>query len=140
MKEKSPVIVRNFEQCDRLNVVTLIEESGLADGRPSGYLQGVIDKRKIFIAESDGSVVGTVFVDGPKKHRNADINYVAVHEDYRRLGIGKILVSHAERILKSMNIKAINLLAHDAKPELINFYGNLGFVLVTPDGEMVKRL
>lgn len=140
MKEIPPVTIRDFKQGDRLDVVTLVEENGLVNGHAAGYLQGVIDRRKIFVADSNGSVVGTVVVDGPKKHNTADINYVAVHENFRRLGIGKILVSHAEKILRSMNIKAINLLAHDAKPDLISFYGNLGFVLVTSEGEMVKKL
>lgn len=140
MQERPSVTIRKFDQKDRLDVVTLVEENGLVDGRAAGYLQGVIDKRKILVADSNGLVVGTVIINGPKKHHMADISYVAVNENFRRFGIGKILVNHAEKILRSMNVRAINLLAHEARPELINFYSNLGFVLVTPEGEMVKRL
>ena len=47
-----------------------------------------------------------------------------VHEDYRKRGVGTLLVKHAIRYLKSRNVETIGLYAY---PWLLRFYGDLGF-------------
>lgn len=138
--ERPKVIIRKHKDSERLDVVTLVEENKLVDGHVPGYIQGILDKRNVLVAEAEGQVIGTIIIDGPKRNQESDINFVAVHENFRNLGIGKSLVAHAEKILQELNSKKIRLLAHEAKPELINFYRELGFQLVTSDGLMHKKL
>ena len=140
MTERADITIRKYQNSDRHNVISLIEDSSLTRGHAAGFLLGILERRKILIADTGGNVVGTVIIDGPNKNQQSDIDYVVVHENFRRMGIGKILVTHAEQILRHMGVKKINLIAHQAKPHLINFYQNLGFVLVNADGSMKKKL
>lgn len=47
-----------------------------------------------------------------------------VHEDHRERGAGTLLLKHAIDYLKSKNVETIGLYAY---PQLLRFYGNLGF-------------
>ena len=47
-----------------------------------------------------------------------------VKEKYRGKGVGSILVKHAVNYLQSKGVKTVGLYAY---PNLVNFYGNLGF-------------
>ena len=49
-----------------------------------------------------------------------------VKEKYRNMGVGSLLVQHALNYLKSRGVQTIGLYAY---PNLIHFYGNLGFNL-----------
>lgn len=140
MTERPEITIRHNEDQDRFAVVSLIEDNGLAKNRPDGYVQGKIDQRKIYVAETEGNVVGAIVIDGPHKHGAPRINYIAVDENYRGLGIGRSLILQAEKVLRRMGATRVRLKAQDAKPGLVSFYQGLGFQLVEADGEMQKRL
>lgn len=70
-------------------------------------------------------VVGTCMA-GYEGHRGW-INYLAVHPDYRRLGIATIMMKAAEDKLRKMGCPKINVQIRISNQEVIKFYESIGF-------------
>jgi ribosomal protein S18 acetylase RimI-like enzyme len=76
-----------------------------------------------FIAEAHGKRAGHVFTVGYGKL--GWIGLLIVKADYRRMGVGRLLMEKAEDYLFSLGVKTIKL---EAVPEISNLYRTLGFV------------
>jgi ribosomal protein S18 acetylase RimI-like enzyme len=78
-----------------------------------------------FVAELDGRVVGTVMA-GYDGHRGWMYS-LAVDMAFRRHGIGKRLVAHAEAALTARGCPKVNLQVLSAKEDIRAFYEALGY-------------
>jgi ribosomal protein S18 acetylase RimI-like enzyme len=78
-----------------------------------------------FVAEVDGRVVGTV-MSGYDGHRGWMYS-LAVDTAYRRHGIGKRLVAHAEAALTARGCPKVNLQVLSLKEDIRAFYEALGY-------------
>lgn len=79
----------------------------------------------LFLAFRDNKIVGTI-MGGYDGHRGW-LYSVAVHTDYRKLGIGSMLVKHAEQALESLGCMKINLQIMDGNEAVSAFYESLGY-------------
>ena len=77
------------------------------------------------VAEQAGRIVGSVMV-GYEGHRGW-INYLAVEPALQRGGLGRRLMSEAERILRAAGCPKINLQVRRTNAGIIAFYERLGF-------------
>ena len=77
------------------------------------------------LAEQEGCIVGSVMA-GYEGHRGW-INYLAVHPDYRRAGLGRQLMAAAEKRLLSLGCPKINLQVRTSNAAAIGFYQSIGF-------------
>jgi len=77
------------------------------------------------IGESDGKVVAAVMAafDG---HRGW-LNYLGVDPDLQRCGYGRLLVAHAEALLKAKGCPKVNLQVRSTNTAVIAFYESLGY-------------
>jgi ribosomal protein S18 acetylase RimI-like enzyme len=73
----------------------------------------------------DGKIVATVMA-GYEGHRGW-LNYVGVAPKYRRLGLGRLIVSEAEKLLRSVGCPTIHLRIRATSPEAVKFYERLGY-------------
>lgn len=91
------------------------------------------------VGERDGTVVGTVMA-GYEGHRGW-INYLAVAPDHRRMGIGRVLMAEAERLLREAGCPKINLQVRTSNAEVIAFYRQLGYAVddVVSLGKRLER-
>ena len=93
----------------------------------------VIDKKLavrddlFFLALAEGAVVGTVLA-GYDGHRGW-LYSVAVHPSHRHRGLGRALVSHAERALVDRGCVKINLQIIAGNASVTAFYETLGFAV-----------
>jgi ribosomal protein S18 acetylase RimI-like enzyme len=79
--------------------VELVEER-LTKGKSSGYY--------FIFAEADGKTVGyTCFGNIPCTLHSFDLYWIAVHNDYRSHGLGKILMDKTEEAIRLMGGKGI---------------------------------
>lgn len=79
-----------------------------------------------FTAESDEKkVVGTIMA-GYDGHRGW-IYSMAVDPDYRKKGIGSLLLKHAENELKKLDCPKINLQVLPSNKEVVDFYKKNGY-------------
>jgi ribosomal protein S18 acetylase RimI-like enzyme len=98
---------------------------------PEMFLVGEID--------GDGRIIASVMV-GYEGHRGA-INYLAVDPDYRRRGLGRMLIDEAERLLKQVGCPKINLFVRSSNASVIAFYESLGYAIMTNEAiGLGKRL
>ncbi|HZQ48353.1 MAG TPA: GNAT family acetyltransferase [Verrucomicrobiae bacterium] len=86
-----------------------------------------VDDQLFFVAVADDAVVGTIMA-GYDGHRGW-IYSVAVSPAHRRRGIGRELVSHAERALISQGCVKINLQILEENGSVSAFYASLGYAI-----------
>lgn len=90
-----------------------------------------------FVAKLGGAIVGTTMA-GYDGHRGW-LYSVAVDPARRRLGIGRLLLRHAERSLIELGALKINLQVRATNAEVIAFYERCGYA-VEPIASMGKRI
>lgn len=83
--------------------------------QPDLFLVGVIGKK----------IVASVMA-GYDGHRGW-LNYLAVAPDRQRAGLGRQMLSEAERRLRALGCPKINLMVRRSNAGVLAFYGKLGF-------------
>jgi predicted N-acetyltransferase YhbS len=100
-----------------------------------------IEAKEVFIALIDNVPVGTIrvqlFPDG-----TALISRFGVRLDYHNIGIGKALMSLADKLLKSRGVKRVSLYTASKYRDLVRFYYGRGFYIdsTTKDRGYVRAL
>jgi len=89
------------------------------------------------VAVGKNTIIGSCMA-GYEGHRGW-INYLAVAPEYRRHGIGRQLMQHAEKQLKAAGCPKINLQIRETNTAVIRFYRQVGYVQ-DPVVSMSKRL
>lgn len=79
-----------------------------------------------FVAEEEGKIVGVILSghDG----RRGFIYHTIVHQDYRRYGIGKSLVTYALKALEQEGIHKVALVAFKRNEVANAFWEKMGFI------------
>jgi len=83
------------------------------------------DPDLFLVAEADGKVIGTVI--GGFDGRRGLIYHLAVEADYRKQGIGGLLMEEVERRLKAKGCIRCYLMVADDNRNAMGFYENLGW-------------
>ena len=84
-----------------------------------------VQRELFFVAVEAGQVVGTI-MGGYDGHRGWMYS-LAVDSQFRRHGIGRILVQHLERALADRGCLKINLQVQAGNSEVTSFYERLGY-------------
>jgi ribosomal protein S18 acetylase RimI-like enzyme len=84
--------------------------------RPDTFLVGEVDSR----------VVATIMI-GYDGHRGW-INYLAVDPDHQQRGLGRLLMTEAERLLRAEGCPKINLQVRKTNTAAVEFYRRIGFI------------
>ena len=125
------VQIRTAQESDTDEIISLREVCGLEhpnnDSLASIRLKLHFQKDLFLVAELQGAVVGTVMA-GYEGHRGW-INYLAVHPDSRRTGIGRDLMGAAEQKLRDLCCPKINLQVRETNTQVIQFYEQLGYAI-----------
>jgi ribosomal protein S18 acetylase RimI-like enzyme len=87
----------------------------------------LVDASGLLVVEEDGRLIGAVMV-GYDGHRGW-INYLAVHPDHRRRGLGRLLMASAEQRLAELGSPKVNLQVRAANHEAVAFYTRIGYAV-----------
>lgn len=123
------LVIRPFRESDRSAVTALWSECGLI--RPVNDPQRDIDRKlssdpeHFVVGEVDGVVVASLMF-GYEGHRGW-LNYLAVKPKFQRIGLGRSLVSHAERELAALGCAKVNLQIRETNAGVVEFYRRLGY-------------
>jgi len=85
------------------------------------------DKDRIWLAETNGQIIGSIAIVGHSKV-DAQIRWFLVHPDYRGLGIGKELLKEALQFCKERKYKTIFLWTTSELIEAGHLYTRFGFL------------
>ncbi len=123
------ISVRPFHKRDEEAVVRLWKECGLVvpwnDPRKDIRRKMSVQPDMFLVGSSGDRVVATVMA-GYEGHRGW-INYLAVHPDLMRRGIGRLMMERAEHLLKDAGCPKVNLQVRSANQQVIDFYRNMGY-------------
>jgi ribosomal protein S18 acetylase RimI-like enzyme len=124
-------VCRPFQPADRESLVALWDLCHLT--RPWNDPHLDIDQKlardaeNLLILEEASLVIGSVMV-GYDGHRGW-INYLAVHPDHRRGGLGRLLMAAAEQRLRQQGCPKVNLQVRSDNPSAVHFYRRLGYAV-----------
>jgi ribosomal protein S18 acetylase RimI-like enzyme len=123
------LVIRSFDHGDEDAVISLWEAADLTrpwnDPRKDIARKMTIQPESFLVAVLDGEVVGSVMA-GYDGHRGW-INYLAVTPSSRRAGVGRALMSEAERMLREAGCPKINLQVRGTNDSAVGFYEALGY-------------
>lgn len=121
--------IRPFDPGDEASVVQLWRNCGLVVpwNNPHRDIQRKLNVQPemFLIACSDGRVIATVMA-GYDGHRGW-INYLAVHPDHQKRGVGRRMMEEAETRLRAAGCPKINLQVRSGNAAVIEFYRTIGF-------------
>ncbi len=83
------------------------------------------DAENLLVLDDDGRLIGSVMV-GYEGHRGW-VNYLAVHPDRRRQGLGRLLMDAAERRLRDLGCPKVNLQVRTSNEAAKDFYRRIGY-------------
>lgn len=90
------------------------------------------DNHAVYVAESDGHVVGWVHVYAACLviiDRQAEIGGLIVDEDYRHCGVGRLLMHKAEEWAREKACRAVYLRSNVVRTDAHAFYEQIGYTL-----------
>ena len=134
--------IRPYEDQDERQVIGLWGEV-LPDSAPhnepvtSLRLKLAVERDLLFVAVSDGAVIGTV-MGGYDGHRGW-VYSVAVRPPERRKGVGTALLRRLEEALAARGCLKVNLQVRASNAGVVAFYERLGYA-VEERVSMGKRL
>ena len=121
--------VRPYKKSDEKQVIQLWTDCGLivAWNNPYRDIQRKlhVQPELFLVGRLAGKIVTTVMA-GYEGHRGW-INYLAVHPEHQRSGIGKRMMDEAEIRLKAAGCPKINLQVRRSNIKVIEFYRKIGF-------------
>jgi ribosomal protein S18 acetylase RimI-like enzyme len=121
--------IRPFEARDETAVVQLWTDCGLVvpwnDPHRDIRRKLEMQPEMFLVACSDGRIIATVMA-GYDGHRGW-INYLAVHPNHQRTGIGRRMMDEAELRLRAKGCPKINLQVRSANSGVIEFYKRIGY-------------
>ena len=122
--------IRPYRMADEQSVITLWTLCDLTrswnDPAKDIARKLTVQPELFIVAEVRDQIVGTVMA-GYEGHRGW-INYLAVHPDHQRRGIGRALMTEAAEKLQAMGCPKINLQVRHSNLDASAFYRALGYL------------
>jgi ribosomal protein S18 acetylase RimI-like enzyme len=84
-----------------------------------------VQPEMFLVVDSDGRIIASVMA-GYDGHRGW-VNYLAVHPDHRRQGIGRRMMEEAESRLRAAGCPKINLQVRTENVAVLEFYKRIGY-------------
>ncbi len=125
------LVLRSYRPGDREALVALWSICELT--RPWNNPHRDIDRKlardgdNLLVLEEDNQLIGSVMV-GYEGHRGW-VNYLAVHPDHQRQGLGRLLMDEAERRLRDLGCAKVNLQVRTSNETARVFYRQIGYTV-----------
>ena len=118
-----------FKEKYRSDVVHLWETCGLTRpwNDPGRDIDRILSDKtgRLFLLREHNKVIGSVMV-GYDGHRGS-VYYLAVHPDFQKKELGRMLMEHSESYLLELGCPKLNLMVRSSNLPVIEFYERLGY-------------
>jgi ribosomal protein S18 acetylase RimI-like enzyme len=123
------MLIRRFDPAEENELIELWRACGLTapqnDPHKDIAAKFAVQSDMFLVGVLGGRLVATVMV-GYDGHRGW-INYLGVHPDYQRLGLGGLIMDYAEAMLRDKGCPKINLQVRKSNLGVVAFYQSQGF-------------
>ncbi len=123
--------IRPFRTSDAPSVISLWERCELLrpwnDPRKDIQRKLRVQPEMFLVGTSGDQIVATVMA-GYEGHRGW-VNYLAVDPEHRHMGLGRAMMTAAERQLEDAGCPKINVQVRGTNPSAIQFYERLGYTV-----------
>jgi hypothetical protein len=104
---------------------TMLERN--SEGR---LFEAHIEEPRVFVAKLDGEQIGWIELGYEKWNNRMRVWEFLVREEFRRKGLGTLLMNHAVRLAKEKGARMLVLETQSCNVPSIDFYLNFGFELI----------
>jgi len=123
--------IRSYRSEDREALVALWSACDLVQPQNNPHRdvdrKAARDPENLLVLEDNGQLIGAVMV-GYEGHRGW-INYLAVHPDRQRQGLGRLLMAEAETRLRGLGCAKVNLQVRRSNESATEFYRRIGYAI-----------
>lgn len=96
----------------------------------SRFYEKFVEEPRVFAAELDSKQVGWIELGYHKWNNRMRVWEILVREEYRKKGIGTLLMEHAVKIAKEKGVRMLVLETQSCNVPAIKFYLKFGFELI----------
>jgi ribosomal protein S18 acetylase RimI-like enzyme len=122
--------IRRYESRDFVDYVSTLEKTTKWKRHAREELKARIEKLtrrdQIWVAEIDYRAIGFMILV-PNKDDSLEVDWLDIHPDFQRMGIGMLLVEKATKIAKTKRLQALSVHTWPTNQEMLNFSFKNGF-------------
>jgi ribosomal protein S18 acetylase RimI-like enzyme len=124
--------IRRYQSRDFVDYVATLEKTTPWKRKAASELKAVLEKLKrgdqVWVAEVNIRCVGFMILT-TNTYRSLEVDWLDVHPDFQRTGIGTLLVNKAAKIAGTRGLQALNIHAHTNNEKMMGFAAKNGFEL-----------
>jgi len=116
--------IRKYADRDFVDYATTLEKTTKWKRKATSMLKAKLEKMKrgeqVWVLEDNGRAVGFMILV-PNADNSLEVDWLDVHPDFQRMGIGSLLVKKAEKIAKAKGKLALSIHTWKSNRQMINF-------------------
>jgi ribosomal protein S18 acetylase RimI-like enzyme len=122
--------IRRYESRDFVDYAATLEKTSTWERKAAAELKARLEKLKrreqVWVAEVGTRGVGFMIVS-PNNDGSLEVDWLDVHPDFQRTGIGALLVEKAAKIAKAKKMKALSVHTWETNQKMLDFSAKNGF-------------
>jgi ribosomal protein S18 acetylase RimI-like enzyme len=122
--------IRRYESRDFVDYAATLEKTSTWERKAAAELKARLEKltrrEQVWVAEVGTRGVGFMIVS-PNNDGSLEVDWLDVHPDFQRTGIGTLLVEKAGKIAKAKKMKALSVHTWETNQKMLDFSAKNGF-------------
>jgi len=122
--------IRKYNPRDFVDYATTLEKTTPWKKKAGTELKARLEKLtrrdQVWVAEVNGRAIGFMILS-PNKDGSLEVDWLDVHPDFQRMGIGTLLVEKAAKVARAKNIMWLSIHTQVTNKEMIGFAAKNGF-------------
>jgi ribosomal protein S18 acetylase RimI-like enzyme len=122
--------IRRYESRDFVDYAATLEKTSTWERKAAAELKARLEKltrrEQVWVAEVGTRGVGFMILS-PNNDGSLEVDWLDVHTDFQRTGIGTLLVEKAAKIAKAKKMKALSVHTWETNQKMLDFSAKNGF-------------
>jgi ribosomal protein S18 acetylase RimI-like enzyme len=122
--------IRRYESRDFVDYAATLEKTSSWERKAAAELKARLEKltrrEQVWVAEVGTRGVGFMIVS-PNNDGSLEVDWLDVHPDFQRTGIGTLLGEKAAKIAKAKKMKALSMHTWETNQKMLDFSAKNGF-------------
>jgi ribosomal protein S18 acetylase RimI-like enzyme len=122
--------IRRYESRDFVDYAATLEKTSSWERKAAAELKARLEKltrrEQVWVAEVGTRGVGFMIVS-PNNDGSLEVDWLDVHPDFQRIGIGTLLVEKAAKIAKAKKMKALSVHTWETNQKMLDLSAKNGF-------------